>query len=596
MHAAERGAGRVITVGISALYHDAACAVLVDGRLVAAAQEERFSRRRFDPGMPTRALRRCLEHAGVGIADVDQLAYYEQPTAKLARQLWAGLPELPPTAPAALGRLDADRPYREIRELLGYPGPVTTVSHHEAHAASAFYASGFDTAALFTADAVGEWATTSYGQADGSGLRLLQQVDFPDSLGLLYSAITSYLGFAVNSDEYKVMGLAPYGRPRHLDTLRNLVTDGEDGTFRLDLRYFDFGPTADRMYTPALVELLGRPARTAEAPVEPFHEDLAASVQELLEQLLLAKVRYLHQLTGLDRLCYAGGVALNCRANSVLAERGPFREIFIQPAAGDAGSAYGAAALAYHRATGRHRPARLADVRLGPTPDIAPVRGLLDRAGVRYTDTGGDLTALAGLVADRLASGAVIGWYQGRMEFGPRALGSRSILADPRDGSMRDHINAMVKKRESFRPFAPAVVAERAAEFFELADDSPFMLRTFAVRTGAELPAVTHVDGSARVQTVDREIDPRLHALLTRFGELTGYPVLLNTSFNMRGEPIVCDPADALTCFVRAQLDLLVLEDIVIERAAVPAEWAESLGRAAPFELPRISSDVYTFV
>lgn len=586
----------MITVGVSALYHDAACAVLVDGRLVAAAQEERFSRERFDPRMPTRALRRCLQEAGAGIADVDLFAYYEDPVLKLARQLWSGLPELPPSTPDSLFRLDADRPYREIRDLLGYDGQVATVTHHEAHAASAFYASGFDSAALFVADAVGEWATTSYGRAAETGLEIIEQVNFPHSAGLLYSALTSYLGFAVNSDEYKVMGLAPYGRPVHLDTLRKLVLDGPGGSYALDLRFFDFGLSSQRMYSDELVALLGQPPRAPEEGVTSFHEDVAASLQSLLEELLLSKISHLHQLTGMDRLCYAGGVALNCVANSVIASQGPFREVFVQPAAGDAGSAYGAAALAYHRAVGRHQVERMADVRLGPTPDLAPIRRLLDIAGVRHRDVGGDVEELADIVARRIARGAVVGWYQGRMEFGPRALGSRSILADPRDGSMRDHINAMVKKREAFRPFAPAVAVERAAEFFDIDGESPFMLRTFAVRDAASLPAITHVDGSARVQTVDAAVDPRFHALLTRFAGITGLPILLNTSFNVRGEPIVSDPAEALTCFVRAQLDLLVMGDLVVDREDIPANWVELVARAAPWEAPRISSDVYTFL
>jgi carbamoyltransferase len=586
----------MITVGVSALYHDSAVAVLDDGRLIAAAHEERFSRERFDPRMPVNGLRRCLAEAGVGIGDIDQFAYYENPTAKLARQLWSGLPELPSLGPDTLFRLDADRPYREIRELLGYDGPITTVAHHEAHGASAFFASGFHDAALFVADAVGEWATTSFGRFDGEGLTILRQVDFPHSLGLLYSAITSYLGFAVNSDEYKVMGLAPYGRPVHLDTLRRLVTTGPDGFFKLDPRFFDFGLSSQRMYSDQLVDLLGSPPRPPDTEVEPFHENVAASLQVLLEELLMAQIGHLYELTGADRLCYAGGVALNCVANSAIAARGPFREVFIQPAAGDAGCAYGAAALAFYRATGTYIVQRMIDARVGPKPDFAGTRRLLDAAGIRYRDVAGADQDLAEIVAKRIAGGAVVGWFQGRMEYGPRALGGRSILADPRDATMRDHVNAMVKKREAFRPFAPVVAAERASEFFDIEGDAPFMLRTYAVRDREALPAVTHVDGSARLQTVDAAVDPRLHALLTRFGELTGYPVLLNTSFNVRGEPIVADPEDALTCFVRAQLDVLVMGELIIERADIPAAWTAAVAFAVPWERPRISSDVYTFL
>ncbi len=585
----------MIVVGISALYHDAACAVLVDGELAAAAQEERFTRRRFDPRMPHLALGQCLRQAGVSIRDVDHLAYYEDPVAKLGRQLWTGLPELPVASPDSLFQLDAARPAREIRELLGYAGEIHTVRHHEAHAASAFYFSGFPEAALLTADAVGEWATTSYGSAGNDGIRLVEEVRFPHSLGLLYSAVTSYLGFAVNSDEYKVMGLAPYGKPRFVPRIEQLITVGPGGRYRLDLDYFDLSG-AGPMFTDRLATLLGRPPREPESTVEGFHEDVAASVQAVLEDVLLAQAAHLRALTGLRELCYAGGVALNCTANARLRRDGPFRDIFVQPAAGDAGGAVGAAALVNHRLGGRVRTARMRDARCGPGYPTDGLRGLLGRAGVAFEEYPDDEPALLRRVAALLADGAVVGWYQGRMEFGPRALGSRSILADPRDAAMRDHINALVKKREAFRPFAPAVVAERAAEFFDLSGDSPFMLETAQVRDTAALPAVTHVDGSARVQTVDASVDARFHGLLAEFGRLTGYPILLNTSFNMRGEPIVASPADALTCFVRSRLDVLVAGDLVVRRADLPAAWQRLVAAALPYRPPAIRRDVYSFL
>ncbi|NLU71713.1 carbamoyltransferase [Streptomyces sp. HNM0575] len=585
----------MIILGISALYHDSACAVLVDGHVVSAAQEERFSRRRFDQAMPTRAVRACLRDAGVRISDVDHVAYYERPERKLARQLWMGLPALPETSPAALFRLDADRPFRQIEELLGFTGPVTAVGHHEAHAASAFYQSGFRTSALFTADAVGEWTTTSYGRGGPDGVELLEEVAFPHSLGLFYSAVTSYLGFAVNSDEYKVMGLAPYGSPRYAERLARLVQDEDGGQFRLDLGYFDFsghGP----MFTDRLADLLEGPARDPESEITQFHTDVAASLQEVLEAILLRKLRHLHRETGDSCLSYAGGVALNCVANRRIREEGPFEQVFVQPAAGDSGGAIGAAAMVHHSLTGEFEPRRLTDVKLGPRGDTGRTRGWLRRAGVPYSDFTGDEAGLLDRTAALLADGAVVGWYQGRMEFGPRALGARSILADPRDAQMRDRINALVKKREAFRPFAPAVVEERCEEFFELAEPSPFMLDTTTVRRGADLPAITHVDGSARVQTVNSAQDARFHGLLSAFGRRTGFPILLNTSFNMRGEPIVAGPVDALVCFVRSDLDVLVLGDHLVLREDIPGHWAERLEELLPYRRPPISRDVYSFL
>ena len=584
----------MIIIGVSALYHDSACAIVVDGRLAAAAQEERFTRRRFDQAMPVYAFAHCLRQAGINIHDVDCVAYYEEPQKKLERQLWMGLPQVPPVRREALFRLDATRPFREIRNLLGYGGKILTVGHHEAHAASAFYCSGFEEAALLTIDAVGEWATTTYGKADAQGIHVLEEVRFPHSLGLLYATLTNYLGFQVNSDEYKVMGLAPYGRPIYLEKLRNLIEDLPGGQFRLNGRYFDFAGS-DKMFTPALADLLGIPPRGPDEDVNHLHENLAASLQALLEEIVLGKLHHLSQLTGSDRVCYAGGVALNCVANARFMREGPFRNWFIQPAAGDAGCAAGAALAVHHRLAESFSPQRLTNARMGPEYDNEILRQILRQSGVPYADYTGRTADLISATASRLAQRKVAGWFQGRMEFGPRALGSRSILADPRDANMRDHINALVKKREAFRPFAPAVVAERCSEFFELDRESPFMLETAQVRNKESLPAVTHVDGSARVQTVARDVDSQFHALLTEFGRLTGYPVLLNTSFNMRGEPIVCDPVDALICFVRASLDVLVAGDIMVERQAIPPDWIQWVSRVAPHRPPTISSDAYTF-
>ncbi len=598
----------MIVVGISALFHDSACAVVIDGVPVAAAHEERFTRRRYDRSMPINAFRACVADAGIGIGDIDYVAYFEDPAAKLARQLWMGLPDAATsTSPEfewtaggwprlhheSLVQLDAARPHREIRDLLGYAGPIAAVSHHEAHAASAFYCSGFSAAALLTADAVGEWTTTSYGRADATKLELVDEVRFPHSLGLFYSALTSYLGFAVNSDEYKVMALGSAGTPKYADRLRQVIRDLPGGQFELDLSYFNFG-SADRMYSPKISDLLqGRP-REPESDISAYHLDVACSLQVVLEELLLTKVRYLHDLIGGDNLAYAGGVALNCVANSRIRREGPFKNVFVQPAAGDAGGALGAALLTHHRVTGTCTPEWNMNALLGPSYDTRRIRDCLDITEVPYQDFSGRETELFRTTAELLASGSVIGWFQGRMEFGPRALGARSILADPRDPDMRDRINSLVKMREGFRPFAPAVPENRCAEFFERDLPAPFMLETAQVRDGSALPAITHVDGSARLQTVSPSADPRFYGLLEEFGTITGYPILLNTSFNIRGEPIVCDPNDALISFLRCHLDVLVLGDLMIRREDVPDTWGIA-GVARPFQPPSIRSDSYTF-
>lgn len=582
----------MIVVGLSALYHDAACAVIVNGQLTSAAQEERFTRRRFDERIPVDAFLECLRCAGVGLPDVDHIGYYEKPAAKLERQLWQFLPDFPPSHSEAMFRLDADRPFREIRERLGYDGPVSSVAHHEAHAASAFYCSGFEESALLTADAVGEWTTTSYGTADHNGIHLFEEVRFPHSLGLLYSAITSYLGFEVNSDEYKVMGLAPYGAPTFTNSVWQLLEVLPAGGFQLALEYFNL--SGGVMYTPALCELFGSNPRAPGAEITSFHENLAASLQVVLEETLLQKTRYLRERTGINRLSYAGGVALNCVANARVRREGPFADLFVQPAAGDAGGAVGAAAIVHHRLAGQFRTERLGDARLGPEITATAARALLASTGIAFHDYSTDHTALTSLVADRLACGDVVGWCEGPMEFGPRALGSRSILADPRVMASRDRVNERIKQREAFRPFAPAVVAERSQEFFDLAVESPFMLETCQVKSDG-LPAVTHVDGSARIQTVDVSRQPRFHALLTEFGRRTGFPVLLNTSFNVRGEPIVGTAADALGCFLRAGLDLLVMDGVLVRRADISRTLVDRATAAFSPE-PSGGRSVYTFL
>jgi len=500
---------------------------------------------------------------------------------KLDRQLWSSLPQLPPLTPDSVFRLDATRPAREIRELLGYEGPLSYFDHHQSHAASAYYFSGYPEAAVLTADAVGEWATTTYGRAAGARLEIVEEIRYPDSLGLLYSAVTAYLGFEVNDAEYKVMGLAPYGEPRYVDKVFALLRPDASGRFRLDMRYFDF-LRGRRMFSDALVALFGRPPREPESEIDQFTCDVARSVQAVLEEALLAMARYLHSRHPSENLCLAGGVALNCVAVERILREGPFTRVFVQPAASDAGGALGAAALAHVRITGRRPdPRPLAHVFLGPEYSRDEIAALFAPGAAEVMDFRGRDDALLAATADRLAAGKVVGWFQGRMEFGPRALGNRSILADPRDASMRDRVNALVKRRESFRPFAPSVLAPRAADHFALDHDAPFMTETCRVRSGLALPAITHVDGSARPQTVDAATNTRFFRLLEAFAARTGCPVLLNTSFNMRGEPIVCTPTDAILCFLRSGLDTLVLGDFLLDRAGVPPSWLATFAGTA---------------
>lgn len=591
-------------IGISAFYHESLCCLLQDGELVAAVAEERFTRVKFDRRLPINAFRYCLEAGGdLNPADIDCIAYYEQPSKKLSRQLAMGLDaSVDPT----FRWVDAGRPEREVRERLGYAGRFLTFEHHLSHAASSFYYSGFDEAAVLTVDGVGEWATTTYGRGCGAALELLEEVRFPNSLGLLYSAITDFLGFRVLSDEYKVMGLAPYGVPRFKEEMATLLRPGPAGQFSLNMEFFDFAQPA-RMFTDALPALLGIPQRVPESEITPVHKDIARSLQVVLEEMLLEKVCHLHSVAPSRNLCMAGGVALNCVAVRRLREEGPFPEVFVQPAAGDSGAALGAAALAHVELTGeRPSASRLEHVYLGPAYGSERVAALLDAAALDAHDHRGAEEALLEAVVDRLCAQQVIGWFQGRMEFGPRALGARSILADPRDPAMRDKLNALVKKREGFRPFAPAILAERLGEHMDLDRDSPFMTETCQVNSALALPAITHVDGSARVQTVSHATNPRFARLIERFFARTGCPLLVNTSFNVRGEPIVNTPEDAIRCMANSELDALALEDFLIDSEGLPAQvrrstrlktFSEQLAReriasAEASVHPRLSSDI----
>jgi carbamoyltransferase len=560
------GPSRVL--GLSCFYHDSAACLMQGGRVTAAAQEERFTRRKNAADFPIQAINFCLQEGGITARDLDAVVFYEKPYLKLSRVLAGHLRGFPRTfasfrrtMPHWLGdRLTLPL---DLQSELGFSGKTYFIRHHAAHAASAFLTSGFEEAAILTADSVGEWATATRGRGAGAKVRVESELVFPDSLGLLYSAVTAFLGFEANEGEGTVMGLAAYGRASFLPRLREIVAVREDGSFALDQSYFDFyGDEA--MHSPRFAEAFG-PARLPGGPVTDRDRDLAASLQALTEDILVRLARDLRARTKSDSLCLAGGVFLNCSANQKILENAGFKRVFVQPAAGDAGGALGAAAFVSHSLWGLPRSGTM-DPYLGPAFPAARVKRALAAAGLSWKELPED--ELCGAAAGAIARGAVLGWVQGRMELGPRALGNRSILADPRDARTKDLINARVKGREEFRPFAPAVLAERAAEFFHLDAPSPFMLLAPRVREEkkAAIPAVTHVDGTARVQTVTAEANPRFHRLLKAFDRAAGVPVLVNTSFNRRGEPIVCSPEDAIACFKETGLDALVLGDLFVER------------------------------
>ena len=604
-------------LGISAFYHDSAACVVVDGDVVAAAQEERFTRKKHDAGFPARATEYCLHEAGVSAQDVDYVVFYEKPMRKFERLLETYIA----FAPSGLASFNMAIPVwlREkirlpavIRQGLGgdLKAPLVFTDHHESHAASAFFPSPFDEAAIMTLDGVGEWSTTTFGMGRGNRIELSGELRFPHSLGLLYSAFTYYCGFKVNSGEYKLMGLAPYGRPIYKDRILNHLIDlRPDGSFWLDMKYFNYcqGLT---MTNDTFHELFEGQPRRSESDIEQRHMDLAASIQAVTEDAMLALGREVHRRTGMRHLVLAGGVALNCVANGRLLREGPFDDIWIQPAAGDAGGALGAALFTWYQLLDRPRGPTGADRQrgsfLGPAYGSDEICQFLDRTGAAYTRAPDEATLLDRVVT-LLAAGKIVGWFQGRMEFGPRALGARSILGDARSPEMQATMNLKIKFRESFRPFAPCVLQEEAHRWFDLepGQESPYMLLVAPVhethripisdeqrRTMTEdpdlrrrvnvprsgIPAVTHVDYSARVQTVDHERNPRLWRLLRQFQERTSCPVLVNTSFNVRGEPIVCTPEDAYRCFLATEMDALVLEDVILRKQDV-AEQIDSAER-----------------
>ncbi len=589
-------------LGLSALYHDAAACLVQDGRLVAAAQEERFTRVKHDESLPVNAIRYCLAEAGLTPEQLTHVVFYEKPLVKFERLIETYLAVAPRGLRSfllALGNLMNGKvsPARAIDRALDdrYEGPLYYTRHHESHAASAFFPSPFERAAILTVDGVGEWTTTSLGLGQGNRVTLLHELRFPHSLGLLYSAFTYYCGFKVNSGEYKLMGLAPYGRPVYRELiLEKLVDLAADGTFRLNQEYFAYGHGL-RMTNGRFHRLFGQPPRDPEAPIDQHAMDVAASVQAVTEEILARLARTARELTGEPNLCLAGGVALNCVANGRILREGTFERLWIQPAAGDAGGALGAALFAWHQVLGNAREPVSPDAQqgsfLGPAFDADAIRGHLEQAGAVYTRES-DPAVVDARVVQALEQGKVVGWFHGRMEFGPRALGARSILADPRSVEMQSRVNLKIKFREGFRPFAPMVLAERARDYFDLDAESPYMLLVAPVAASQRLPvdegggsawqerlwkkrshipAVTHVDHSARVQTVDAARNPRTHRLLKAWEAATGCGVLLNTSFNVRGEPIVCTPADAYRCFMSTELDLLILGDFVLLKEEQPA-------------------------
>ncbi len=563
----------MLILGISGLYHDAAACVLRDGRLVAAIHEERCTRRKHDARFPTRAIAGCLAAAGARPGDVDLVAFHEKPLRKLERVLETTL-EL---APAGRARFAESIPrwiserlrIRDTLRGLGVAAPIVFPSHHESHAASAFFGSPFPRAAILVNDGVGEWATSTIAVGDGTRVELLREIRFPHSLGLLYSAFTRYLGFEVNDGEYKVMGLAPYGRPRYVDRVRELVLPTEDGAYRLRLGAFDF-LAGDDMINARFGSAFGREPREPESEIEPFHADVAASIQVVLEEIVMAQARHAHARTGADALCLAGGVALNAVANGHVRAKGPFRRVWVQPASSDAGAALGAAWIAWHHHLGRERADPMTTAALGHACSDEEIQAALLAHGIA-----GAMplpkAELADRVAAMLAGGAVVAVVDGRAEFGPRALGRRSILADPRSAETKARVNASVKFREPFRPFAPAVLEERAAEHFALEGDARFM--TFVVPViGDGLPAITHVDHTARPQTVPATDDGLLRAILEAFERRTGCPALLNTSFNVRGQPIVDTAEDALDTLARTGIDALAIGPYLVERPTTTPE------------------------
>lgn len=601
-------------LGISAYYHDSAASLVVDGEIIAAAQEERFSRKKHDAGFPTHAILYCLEEAGIGIKELDYIVFYDKPLIKFERLLETYLAFVPYGFKSFLASMPIwlkDKLFlkstlmKELTTLIpGEQGknsdlpPLLFSAHHKSHAASAFFPSPYEKAAVLCLDGVGEWATSSIWLGEGNSLKAQWEIDFPHSLGLLYSAFTYYTGFKVNSGEYKLMGLAPYGKPKYADLIfEHLLDQKEDGSYRLDMSYFNYA-TGLTMTNSKFDTLFGGPPREPESEITQRIMDIAASIQFVTEEVVLKIARNVQKELDVDYLCLAGGVALNCVSNGRILREGPFKDIWIQPAAGDAGGALGAALGIWYEYLGNPRQVNGNDSMhgsyLGPRSSTHAIKDYLDSLNAHYERLDDD--ALMPYLAELLANGHVIGWSQGRMEFGPRSLGGRSIIGDPRSQKMQSIMNLKIKYRESFRPFAPAVREDKVSDWFEIDRRSPYMLLVAPVKEEkrlamtkeqqqlfgieklniprSQIPAITHVDYSARIQTVHSDTNPRFYKLLKAFDEQTGCPLLVNTSFNVRGEPIVCTPEDAYRCFMRTEMDYLVLEDILLSKQGQP-NWKE---------------------
>lgn len=564
-------------LGISCFYHDAAAAIVIDGKLLAASNEERFSRKKHDPEIPKGAVKYCLNRAGIEINDLDYIVFYDKPFLKFDRILtgYMGNPFISyrpflQAIPLWL-RKKLWTEYKISKEL-EYEGEMLFLPHHLSHAAGTFYSSPFDKAAILTIDGVGEWANASYGIGNNNSVKLMGEMHYPHSVGLLYSAITYYLGFRVNSAEYKIMGLAPYGKPRYAELIENnLVTIHNDGSIHLNMKYFNFhhGMT---MTGKRMEKLFGQPRRTPETDLVSFHNDVAASIQKVTEKIVLRMAHHVKNETGMENLCMAGGVALNCTANGLLLREKLFKNIYIQPASGDAGGAVGAALYVYHKLSGNNKK-KQGFFDLGPVYSDDEIKSFLELHNIPYKT--GNMNELSGAVAKEVADGKIVGIYQGAAEYGPRALGFRSILADPRDNQMKEKINAAVKYREKFRPFAPAVMIEHAQDYFECdSDEYPFMLFNFKVHREKReiIPAVTHVDNSSRIQTVSKNDNPVFYDIISEFNNITGVAVVLNTSFNLRGHPIVNTPEDAFATFCSGGIDILLLGNYIIKKDVITEE------------------------
>ncbi len=587
-------------LGISAFYHDSAAALIKDGIVIAAAQEERFTRKKHDERFPKQAITYCLQEANITINDVDYVVFYEKTFLKFERLLETYLAFAPQGLQSFVIAIPAWIKEKfwipqVIKKELGYQGKLLFTQHHQSHAASAFFASPFQTAAVLTMDAVGEWTTTSFGFGKNNELQLTHEINFPHSLGMLYSAFTYYTGFKVNSGEYKVMGLAPYGEPKYADLIRrHLIDIKDDGSFRLNMKYFNYAAGLT-MTNKKFHDLFGGPPRKSESELTQKEMDLARSIQDITEEIVLKTGKHIYETTGQKNLCMAGGVALNCVANGRLLREGPFDDIWIQPAAGDAGGALGAALYVWYQYLNNQRKIE-GDHDLqngsyyGPAFTDTEIKAYLEQHNIPYTHIKD--SELFTHTANLIAQGNVIGWFQGRMEFGPRALGNRSIIGDARNPEMQSKMNLKIKYRESFRPFAPSVLAGKVGMYFEFDKASPYMLFTAYINKErrktmskeeqsyfgiaklnvlrSDVPAITHVDYSARLQTVHKETNPRYHALLTAFYEKTNCPVIVNTSFNVRGEPIVCTPEDAYNCFMRTEMDYLVMGNYILDKTTQP--------------------------